>query len=106
MPRAKTPSKRAKSPRKKRSKMRQAETEFYGGPRPLVEVSMDYINLNFTELIKRYPGEFVVALGNRIIAHGADMDEATERASSKAGDKAMSAVISFVPECVADAAIV
>ena len=102
MPRAKTPSKRAKPTRKKRSVTRPPEPESNGPERPLGEVSMDYLNLNFMKHLKRYPGEYVIALGNRIIAHGPDIHDVRERATQKAGDKAMSTVLSFIPERLED----
>lgn len=106
MPRAKTPPKRAKASRTKRSRTRRSTTDGNGRERPLGELSMDYVNLNFMKLMKRYPGEYVIALGNRIISHGTDLHEVRLRAHEKAGDRVMSAVMSFIPETLEDACIV
>ena len=102
MPQTKTSPKRTKTSRTKRSGNRRLTTSGNGRERPLGELSMDYLNLNFMKLLKRYPGEYVVALGNRIIAHGTDLDKVEERATEKAGDKAMSTVLSFIPEHTED----
>ena len=105
MPRTKAASKRTKASRTKRSRTRRPATDANGRQRPLGELSMDYLNLNFMKLLKRYPGEYVIALGNRIIAHGTDLEEVEDRATKKAGDQTMSTVLSFIPECMEDAYI-
>jgi len=71
----------------------------------LLEQSVDYINRNSMRLIKKYPGECVVALGNRIIAHGHDLSEVSDCAKRKAGEDIMSALLHFVPESVEDACV-
>jgi len=102
MPQTKTPARRAKASRTKRSRTRRAATGNNGRQRPLIEQSGSYLARNYMRFIKKYPGEYVIALGNRVIAHGTDIHEVRERAALKAGDENMSAILSFIPESLED----
>ena len=102
MPRTKTPPKRTKASRTKRSRTRRATTDNNGRQRPLIEQSDSYLARNYVRFIKKYPGEYVIALGNRVIAHGTELGEVQDCATAKAGDKAMSAILCFIPESLED----
>ena len=102
MPQTKTPSKRTKSSRKKRSKPQRTTTDGNGRQPSLLEQTDSYVARNYLRFIKKYPGEYIVALGNRVIAHGTDIDDVEDRAIEKAGDKAMSAILDFIPESIED----
>ena len=105
MAQARTSSVPSTARRRKRKTTRQRKTWPNGRPMSLIEEGMEHINRSFRRWIKKYPGEYVVILGNRIIAHGNDLDEVSDRSIEKAGDKAMSTVLYFVPECIEDTAI-
>lgn len=106
MPQTKTPSRRKKSSRKKRPKARRSTIDDNGRQPSLLEQSGIYVARNYMKLIKKYPGEYIVTLGNRVLAHGTDFHEVNERGVQKAGDDAMSAVIDFIPESIEDACLV
>jgi hypothetical protein len=57
-------------------------------------------------LIKRYPGEFVYALGNGVIAHGDDLEKVSAEAVEKAADRTEGLVLDCIPETVEDACII
>ena len=71
----------------------------------IIEQSTDYLNRNYMRLIKKYPGEYVIVQGNRIIAHGTDLDEVDDEAIRKVGHKEEPLVLEFIPESIEDACI-
>ena len=102
MAQTKTSSAQSVARRRTRGSAHRRKTWPDGRPMSLVEQTMDYINRNYARFIKRYPGEYIVALGNRVLAHGPDLDEVADRSIEKAGDKAMSTVLEFIPEDIED----
>ena len=106
MPQTKAPAKRKKSPSKKRARTRRSTADDNGRQPGLLEQSGIYVARNYMKFIKKYPGEYIVTLGNRVLAHGTDLDDVEERAIQKAGDDAMSAVLDFIPESIEDACLI
>ena len=103
---AKTSGGQRASRPKKRKATKRPSARADGRQMSLLEQSVDYINRNGMRLIKKYPGECVIALGNRIIAHGYDLEEVSACAERKAGEDIMSALLHFVPESVEDACVI
>jgi len=98
-----TPRKKASGQKNvKRSRVRKAD-----GPTglALAQISSDFISRNYMRFVKKYPGEFVYALGNRVIAHGHELDEVADEARAKAGNEAI-LVLQFIPETVEDACMI
>lgn len=99
-----TPRKKAGGQRSgKKRRKREAK-----GPTGLAlsQISSDFISRNYMRFVKKYPGEFVYALGNRVIAHGDDLGEVRAEALKKAGDRAGGLLLSMIPETVEDACMI
>jgi hypothetical protein len=85
------PTKKKASPRKpKRPKPPKGMT--------LLQQSSDHLRRNFYRYIKRFPGEYVIVLGYRLIAHGYDLEEVSREADRKAGEDLTSALQDWIPE--------
>ncbi|MDP6505415.1 MAG: DUF5678 domain-containing protein [Planctomycetota bacterium] len=74
----------------------------------LARQSCDFLSRNFMKFVEKYPGEYVYALGNRVIAHGDDLDAVNDEALEKAGDRdrARGLVLQCIPETVEDAGMI
>ena len=72
----------------------------------LAQQSSDFLSRNFVRFVGKYPGEYVYALGNRVIAHGDHLENVSAEALRKAGDRASGLVLQSIPETVEDACMI
>ena len=72
----------------------------------LAQQSSDFISRNYMRFVKKYPGEYVYALGNRVIAHGDDLRAVSDEAQDRSGSRESGLVLVCVPETIEDAGMV